>query len=573
MDKNKDTDEFLHLAIERFNEILDKESHIREAAIEDLKFVYNVDNGQWDDQILNERTNDRRPCLTFNKLRKYVAQVSNYEKEQRMVGRVRPVDDKADPETAETYAGMIRQIETVSMADEIYADAGEKAIAGGFGYWRIITKEMDDSFEQEIFIEGIDNQFSVYLDEDREFGFIRKKIRKKEFEKLYPDADPSNFEGGSGEIYEHWYDKDTLYIAEYFYKEPEPRKIALVLNALTGEHEVIELEDWMGPDVLAMQDRQVLREKTVQTKKVKWRKITAHEILEEGEWAGKNIPIIEVVGDKVNVEGKTYKRSLIRDGKDPQAAFNYWLTHITEAVALVPKSPYILSAKEIKGHEKMWNEANIKNFPYLIANTPAGGKKPSREPAPQIQSGSAQLLQIADDNIQDTIGMYEASFGQRSNERTGVAIRERKSGSLFGVFHFHDNFRRAILETTRQLIDLIPKIYDTTKMQRIIGENGQEELVPINAADSVTSEPINDLQTGKYDVVADVRLFATRRQEASENMTELMKSAPNIAPILLPLFMRYQDWPESDEVMALLQKYLPSLMGQESPTPNEEEIP
>lgn len=565
----KGKDEFLALALERFQILYDAEFQIREAALEDLKFVYNVENGQWASDIIEERKNDKRPCLTFNKLRKYVAQVANHEREQRLAGRVRPVDDKADLETAKVIEGLIRQIENASRADEIYAETGEKAIAGGFGYWRLITKEKDDSFDQEIFIEKIDNQFSVYLDPEGRFGFIRKGMNRKEFENQYPDKNVSSFvSGGIGESYDRWYEPDKVFIAEYFYKEEYDKTIAQCINPTTGISAVIELTDEVTPEALTSEGIQIIRQKTKKAKKVKWAKITAHEILEKNEWVGKDIPIIEVVGDEVDIEGKKYKRSLIRDGKDPQVAFNYWFTHITESVALIPKSPYILTPQQIKGHEPQWNDANRKTYPYLLYNPIGNDKKPTREPAPQIQAGSAQLLQISDQNISDTIGMYESSFGEKSNERTGIAIQRRQAASSFGIYHFHDNFRRAVVETTRQLIDIIPKIYDTERQERILGEDGKDEIVTLNKTmvDPITMKKVvyNDLSVGKFDVVADVRLFATRRQEAAQMMAETMQGAPNIAPLILDLVFKFNDFPGAEEIQKRLEKYMPQLLGQKN---------
>ena len=559
-------EKFLSLALERFQKLYDAEFHIREAALEDLKFVYNVDNGQWPDSVITERENDKRPCLTFNKLRKYVAQVANHEREQRLAGRVRPVDDKADPDTAKVIEGLIRQIENASRADETYAEVGEKAIAGGFGYWRLITKEKDDSFDQEIFIEKIDNQFSVYLDPEKRYGFIRQGMSKKEFENQYPNFDVSSFDTGIGEEYALWYEPDKVFIAEYFYKEQYDKTIAQCINPTTGVSAIIELTDEITLETLAANGIQTIRQKTKKAERVKWAKITAHEILEKNEWVGKDIPIIEVVGDEVEIGGKKYKRSLIRDGKDPQRVFNYWLTHITESVALIPKSPYIVTPQQIKGHEPMWNDANRKTYPYMLYNPIGNEKKPSREPPPQIQAGAAQLLQIADQNIPDTIGLFESTRGEKSNERTGIAINLRAARSDFCVYHFHDNFRRAVVETTRQLIDIIPKIYDTERQERILGEDGKDEIVPLNQTtrNEATGEEkiVNDLSVGKYDVVADVRLFATRRQEAAQMMAETMQGAPNIAPLILDLVFKYQDFPGAEELQKRLEKWMPQLMGQ-----------
>ena len=563
---NKDKDKFLALARKRFAQIEVAELDIRTASLEDLKFTYNVENGQWPESIRNERISESRPCLTSNKLRIYVAHVANRERDQRLAGKVRPVDDNADVKTAKVIEGLIRQIEYASKADEIYADAGEKAIAGGFGYWRIVTKEKDDSFEQEVFIEKIDNQFSVYLDPRGNYAFIRKSISKEEFEDQYPGKTVASFDQTvAGEEYSQWYEEDRVFIAEYFYKERYDKTIAECMNLVTGEIKIVELKEEMTSESLIETGYQVLRQKTKKANKIKWAKINGYEVLEEGDWVGKNIPIIEVVGDKVNIGGKEYKRSLIRDAKSPQQMYNYFLTHMTETMALVPKSPYIVTPQEIKGFESMWNVANVKNYPYLMFN-PQGNRVPKRELPPQIQTGAGQLLQIAAVDIQDTIGMYEASFGEKSNERTGIAIRTRAGRSDFGTYHFSDNFRRAILETVRHLIDIIPKVYDTQRVIRILGEDGAgEELVEINKEmiSPLTGQKriINDLTVGKYDVVADVKMWSTRRQESAELMANIMQASPNIAPLILDLVFKYNDFPGASEVEKRIKEHMSQLLG------------
>ncbi|MFZ5989432.1 MAG: portal protein [Bacillota bacterium] len=568
MDK-KEKEDFLRIARDRFKKILTAEYDIRNAALEDLKFVYNVDNGQWPSLIRQEREEDNRPCLTSNKLRKYVAQVANRERDQRLAGRVRPVDDKADIQTAKIIEGMIRQIEYASIADEIYVNAGEQAIAGGFGYWRIVTEEADDSFDQEIFIRPIENQFSVYLDPRKNYAFIREGMSRDDFKFLYPDAEVMDFPlTGVGEDYSLWYEQDKVFIAEYFYKEVYEKTIAECFDIETGRIVILELTETLTPETLADNNFKIIRQEIKKAKRVKWAKITGNDVLEEGIWVGKEIPIIEVLGDKINIEGKQYKRSLIRDGKDPQRTYNFWLTHMTETVALTPKSPYIVTPQEIKGFEKMWNEANKKNYPYLLYN-PQGNRIPERQIPSQIPTGAAQMLQISAGDIQDTIGMYDASFGERSNERTGIAIRSRAQRSDFGTYHFPDNFRRAIIETTRQLIYIIPKIYDTERQIRILGEEGIEDIVTINKVvlDIATGRKIiyNDITVGKYDVVADVRIFSTRRQEAAEMMTTTMQAAPNIAPLIMDLIFQYNDWPGAEEIAKRIKQFLPALLGIKTP--------
>ena len=571
--KEAKTQEGKHaLALKRFKNIHAAELENRENSLEDLKFVYNIGEGQWPEEIRDEREAAKRPALTSNKLRKFVAQVANQERDQRLAGDVRPVDDAADVETAKILAGMIRQIEYTSDAEVVYTDGGEKALAGGFGYWRILAEETPDSFDQEVFIRPIPNQFSVYLDPRRKYGFIRVGMPKEEFEEMFPGRIISDFESQSqGEEWELWYLDEIVFIAEYFYKETYMKTIAQCQNILTGDIEIHELTDKVTPELLAEKGLEILRTKESKAERVKWMKLSGAEILEENDWAGKEIPIIEVKGDEVNIAGRFYKRSLIRDAKDPQRMYNFWLTHMTETVALAPKAPYLVTPQQIKGHKSTWDRANRDNLPYLPYNPDTRTKAaPRREPPPTIPTGSAQMLQIAGNDVHDNLGKYEASFGEASNERTGVAIRQRANRSDFATYHFPDNFRRAILETARQLIDIIPKIYDTQRMVRIIGDEDKEEVVEINKTviDIPSGEKVitNDLSKGKYDVVASTKIWSTRRQEAADQMAAVMQAAPNIAPLIADLVFKYNDWPGAQEIQERLEKYLPTLLGEKTNT-------
>ena len=554
-------DEVLKLARERFLVINTAEFDIRQASLEDIKFAYNVDEGQWDPATRAERVKDGRPCLTANKLRKFVSVVANRERENRVAVKVRPVDDQGDVTTAAIIEDLVRLIEYQSAADEIYANAGEQAVAGGFGYWRLLTKFADDGFDQDIHIEHMENPFSVYLDPRGQYCFIREGMTETEFKVQYPGKSLVSFDySGLGEEWTLWYETNKIFVAEYFQKEATTREIAQVRDA-SGQVKVLELKEGITVEELARQGFQVLKTRRVQTHKVMWYKMTGHEILESSEWAGTEIPIVQVLGDDVNIAGKTYKRSLIRDGKDPQRMYNYWLTAETEREALVPKSPFIVSGREISGHEEMWDEANRKPYPYLIYNDQGQRERPRREPPPQVSTGAMAMINIANNDIKDTLGMYEPSLGQQSNERSGRAIFARQQRSDLGTFHFPDNLRRAVVQTGRLLIDLIPRIYDTQRVVRLRNEKDEETFVTLNQVvrDKTGREvTLNDLSRGKYDVRADVRLYSTRRQETVELMISAMQYAPQIAPFIVDLVFKFMDSPGAPEIAQRVQQFLNS---------------
>lgn len=547
-------DDILHTALRRFNVRCGAESELRADSLQDLEFVYNLGEGQWPADIRKDRKN--RPMLTSNKLRKFVSIVTNQIVATRPAIGVTPVDDQSDPLIARVMEDIIRNIEYQSSAESIYSRATEHAVAMGFGYWRLLTRYMPGTFEQEVYLEAIQNPFSVYLDPECQYGFIRKTMTKEEFEQKYPDAKRIDFSNaGLGDLILNWMDHERPIVAEYFWKEPTTVTLVQVRSALTGQTSVVSLSGGMTKKSLQSQGMEILQSREEVTNVVKWATLTGAEVLDTQDWPGQDIPIIEVCGDQQEVNGRMYKRSLIRDGKDPQRMLNYWLSAMTETIALAPKAPFLMTPQEVEGFETMWNEANTENRPYLFFN-PAGGRVPSRERPPEVPTGAMAMLKIADQDIKDVIGIFEPGLGDVSNERSGVAIRARQSRSDRGTEHFYEHLRLAIIQTGRQLIDLIPKLYDTARIARIRGENGKEQFIPINTPvfDPQTGQTklLNDLSVGKFDIESSMRTYQTRREEATEGMIKAMQYAPAAAPIIIPYIFKNSDWPGAEEIAAAL---------------------
>ena len=554
---------------ERYKVCSDGWDHIYKAALDDLRFVYDVDGGQWPDDIRKDR--EGRPMLTINKLLKFVRQLRGESRQNRPRIKVIPVDDKGDVQTAELYNGLIRQIEYLSSAEVAYDTAYMNAVSASVGYFRIITKyENEFSFTQDIGIRRIMNPFVVKYDpackefdlSDAEDCYIEEWLTKKEFERQYPGAATVDFDRqGEGQQHEGWFEKDKVRIAERFYKEYETIKIALVeIMAPEGLRitSTIKLND-ESKAFIKKRKGKILQERETELTTVKWCKFTGSEVLEKNDWAGKYIPIIPVFGDEVIVNGKKHILSLIRGAKSPQQMYNYWSSAATEAVALVPKSPYIVYDKEVEGYENEWQEANRKNKMYMRVKRIPGSPKPTREPQAQIPTGIVAMMQNTSYEIEDQLGRYESSKGEQGNERSGKAILARVAQSDKGTFTFVDNLSRAIVYAGRQLIDLIPHIYDTERALQIQGEDGDQQTVTINQPTGrvrIDGKPeiSNDLTVGKYDLIATVGAsYSSRRQEMVDNLLQAMQYAPTIAPIIAPLIFQMSDWPGAQEVAKKLQ--------------------
>jgi hypothetical protein len=555
-------------------------SESREDEIDDLRFYAgSPDNHwQWPADVLATRgavqgqTINARPCLTINKLPQHVRQVTNDQRQNRPGAKVIPVDDNADVEVADIFNGMIRHIEYISDADVAYDTACENQVSYGEGYIRLLTEYCEDStFDQDIKIGRIRNSFSVYMDPtiqdptgaDAKWCFVTEDITKAEFERMYPDAAPITTLQSLGvgdQSISNWLNEDTIRIADYYYIDYDRTTLNLYpgnATAFDGTPEDKQLRAIYGkPKKSRESDRP----------KVKYCKINGYEILEEREWAGKWIPVIRIVGNEFEVDGRLYVSGLVRNAKDAQRMYNYWVSQEAEMLALAPKAPFIGYGGQFEGYEDKWKTANTQNWPYLEINpdvTDGQGAVlplPQRAQPPMASSGLLQAKAGASEDIKSTTGQYNASLGMGSNERSGKAILARQREGDVGTYHYGDNLARGVRHVARQLVDLIPRIYDTQRIARIIGEDGETKMVKINPdqpqpvnkivdQQGIVLEKIYNPGVGKYDVVATTGPgYATKRQEALEAMAQLLQGNPQLWAVAGDLFVKNMDWPGAQEM-------------------------
>jgi hypothetical protein len=439
----------------------------------------------------------------------------------------------------------------------------------GEGYFRIVTEYAHDStFEQDIKIRPVENMFTVHLDPDDlfdpKFGFVEDMVKRDVFKRKYGfDPKPAT-NGSAGTALEGWYDDDKVRVAEYWRVDTRPKTLLLLSNGATV------YKDQFNQDLAAQMQITVARERDVECPYVQQYVMTGQEFAGDPiDWAGRWIPIIPVIGEAINIEGKRHLQGLIRHAKDPQRNFNYWRTVATETVALAPLAPWVGAAGQFDTDADKWATANRKPHPYLQydpvtsdeSGQPIAVPPPQRQPLAGIPAGAIQEAANAADDMKSVMGLYDASLGARSNETSGIAIQTRQREGDVSTFNFMDGFARdSLTHAGRILIDLIPKIYDTPRVVRILGSDDQPELVRVNQMFmGQDGKKVNfDLSTGKYDVVVKVGpSFTTQREEVRQSMLEFVKMYPPAAPILGPFIAKNMDWPDADKVSGMLQSLLP----------------
>ena len=575
-------------------------SDSRENELDDLRFAAGSPDNQWQwpADVLGTRgsvqgqTINARPCLTINKLPQHIKQVTNDQRQNRPAGKVIPVDGDADVDVAEIYDGVVRYIEYNSDADVAIDTACENQVTFGEGYFRILTEYCsEDSFDQDLMYGRIRNSFSIHMDpmiqdpcgSDAEWCIISEDISHDEYHRRWPDAMPISSiksQGIGDTTLSDWYSDEAIRVAEYFYFEHTKKKLYL----FPGNH--THMEGTEEANAILAHGLKPLKTRMVDVKQCKWMKTNGFEVLEESDWAGKWIPVIRVIGNEVEVDGKVYVSGLVRNAKDAQRMYNYWTSQEAEMLALAPKAPFVGYGGQFEGYEQQWKTANTTNWPYLEVNpdvTDGQGTAlplPQRSVPPMAQQGLIAAKAGAADDIKSTTGQYDTSLGATSNERSGRAIMAREKQSDTGTFHYVDNLARAVRYATRQLVDLIPKIYDTKRILQMMGVDGTASPVQIDPdqAEPVrkivdetgkTIQKIYNLGIGRYNVrVTTGPSYMTKRQEALESMSNLLQGNKELWAVAGDLFVKNMDWPGAEELAARLAKTIdPKLLAGEDESP------
>jgi len=594
-----DMEDILTEAKEAFQRVSDFENENRMTALDDIRFSRLEE--QWPAQIVKQREIEQRPCLTINKMPAFIRQVVNDSRQNKPSIKVHPVDSAADVHTADVMNGLIRNIEYTSNADVAYDTAIEASVSGGFGYWRIgLDYAYADSFDLDLCIKRVSNQFSVYGDPDSteadssdwNSAFIVDRLSREEFKRKYKGAKniedddvAIDFDSDAWDRSNDWLDDKTVLIGEWWKREETTKKIVLLSDGRIVDEDLIK-SDPMTMVLINNGVIQVQREREAKSHKVTQYIMTGADVIKTNDWLGCYIPIVPVYGDEIIVEGKRYFRSLIHGAKDAQRMFNYWRTTSTELVALAPKTPWIGRKGTFDSDASNWATANTTSHAYLEYDSDAPQRIPlDSGPA----AGALQEALNSSDDMKSIMGIYDASLGARSNETSGKAIMARQREGDVATFHFIDNLSRAIRHTGRILIDMIPKVYTNERIIRVIGEDGSQRAATINAqepkpqldqngqpvvtAQGETLQGVYSLTTGKYDLtVTTGPSFTTRREEAAYQMTEFVRAFPDAAPVIGDILAKNLDWPGAEEIAERLKAINPALKQQQGLPPEVQQM-
>jgi hypothetical protein len=570
----------------------------RDQCLADRRF-YSIAGAQWEGALGEQFEN--RPRLEVNKVHLGVVRIFNEYRNNRITVDFVPKDGATDEDLADVCDGLYRADEEDSCADEAYDNAFEEAVSGGFGAWRLRTEYEDpedpEDERQRVRIEPIyDADRFVFFDADAKrqdksdatFCYVLTAMSHEAYEAEYGEEyAPSSMTADIDQTEFDWNTPDVVYVAEYYCVE-HVTEIIRVFQTLAGDEERYSESDFEEDEnlerMLEATGAQEVRQKRVKRKKVRKFIMDGARIIEDlGYIAGTEIPIVPVYGKRWFIDNRERMMGHVRMVKDAQRLKNMQLSRLAEISAYSTVQKPIFSPEQVAGYEVMWQEDNIKNYPYLLINpvTNADGSEALQGAAdytraPEIPPAMAALLQITEVDMQELLGKQEAGEEMQPN-MSGKAVELVQNRLDHQNFIYMSNMAKAIKRSGEIWLSMCRDILvEEKRSMKSLDNAGEMSSVQLGvpALDPNTGAVTikNDMSRAKFDVSVDVGPTSSSKRSATVRaLTGMLQMAPDpeTQTILASMALMNMEGEGLREVRAFFRK---RLVGMGVVEPTEEEM-
>jgi len=514
----------------------------REKAREQLYFVEKED-GQWEPDIISKMNG--KPRYTDDRCNPILDSICGEIEDNEFAIKIKPSSGESSEDVAEALEGLIRNIENISSAELSYSSMGRMMVTSGMSGLYVEQDYIEgDSFDQDLFIRYIPDFVNrVWFDQasteqdnsDARFVFIDDDISKDEYEKKFPDGKMMSVNRDiKSEVY---YDKpDVITITRFFYKKPETIEIVEMSD---GKIYKVDDDFQMIQDELAMAGITETRRRKRKTHKVYQR------IMDGGDWISEPeetvfdyLPVFGCYANHKVIDGKAVVRGAIAKAMDQQRVHNMAFSREVEEVVLSPRPKFWGTPEMRKGHERSLSTLNTNANPWQDFNIDPNlpGMTPQFLGGAPVNPGLSQLSQMSAQSIDLATGAFSPQLANNANLQSGVALDKQIEKSNSSTVKYYRSIQTTLTAVGKCLVNAIPRVYDATRQQRILKEDGESEIITLNQTviDNQTGQPVtlNDLSTGEYDVSCTYGAAFANRQEA---MTDKMLAYAAIDPTLVEI--------------------------------------
>lgn len=584
-------------ALAEFDNIQSSMRDERLQCLQDRRF-YSISGAQWEGSLGEQFEN--KPKFEVNKIHLAVIRIIDEYRNNRITVDFVSKEGREYDKLADTCDGLYRADEQDSSAEEAYDNAFEEGVAGGFGAWRLRTvyenEEDEEDERQRIRIEPIfDADSSVFFDlnakrqdkADAKRCFVITSMTRQAYKDEWGD-DPASWPKEIHQYEFDWLTPDVVFVAEY-YRVEETRETVYVWENLSGEEERykdadFETDETLEERLLAIGSREV-RQKNIKRRRIHKYILSGAKILEDcGYIAGKCIPIVPMYGKRWFVDNIERCMGHVRLAKDAQRLKNMQLSKLGEISALSSIEKPILVPEQVVGHQMMWADDNIRNFPYLLVNpiTDANGNQAVSGPIgytkpPQIPQALAALLQITEQDMQDLLGNQQAGEELQPNI-SGKAVELIQNRLDMQTFIYMSNMSKAVKRSGEIWLSMAKDILvEEGRKMKSIGSQGEVQSIElskpmVNEKGEIEIE--NDLSEAEFDISVDVGPSSSSKRAATVRALTDMASLTDDAEtkqVLGAMAMMNMEGEGITEVRDYFRKKL-LRMGVVKPTEEEQRL-
>jgi len=583
-------------ALRQYNDIQTALRDERLQCLQDRRF-YSICGAQWEGPLYDQYEN--KPRFEVNKIMLSVIRIVNEYRNNRITVDYVAKEGGSDA-LADTCDGLYRADEQDSVANEAYDNAFEEAVGGGIGAFRLRTayedEEDEDNDRQRIRFEPIfDADSSVFFDlnskrqdkSDALFCFVVNSMTRESYKETYND-DPTDWPKIIHQYEFDWATPDVVFVAEYF-KVEEVAETIRIFRSIDGTEEKYRQDDFKADETLEETliaiGSQEVRQRKIKRKRVRKYVMSGGKVLEDaGYIAGNCIPVVPVYGKRWFVDNVERCMGHVRLAKDAQRLKNMQLSKLGEISALSSVEKPILTPEQVAGHQIMWADDNLKNYPYLLVNpiTAADGSTQVAGPlaytkSAQIPPAMAALLQITETDMKEILGSSGQGDKMVSNI-SGKAVEMIQTRLDMQTFIYMSNFAKGMKRAGEIWLSMAKDIYvEEGRKMKIIGRTEEVNTVELmKPMVSDTGEVIleNDLSRAKFDVNVDVGPSSSSKRAATVRaLTGMMAITddPQTKQVLQAMAMMNMEGEGIGEVRDFFRKQLLRL-GVVKPTEQEAQM-
>lgn len=533
------------------------ESDLRDE-MRDLIIMDAKKDGFWEDTVYEDFETYNRPRFSFNKAKGKLNKAWGELASQEVQVNVKPASGDGEEKTAAILAGLFRATEYDSRAQDIYAKAARRGMVCGFDCAMIEQEYCDpDSFDQTLFIRSVPDainrvwffgNWQSNVAEDAEAVTVDHHLSDDELEELFGEdkakAAKSLSDHSRNNSFCH--NRSGTIVSQLFYKKWGNKKIYQLPDGdVIGEEDYKELEK-AGADLSGV------KSKVKRSYKICSRFYDSENWLnEEEETVFDLLPVVPLLPYFEIINNKPTSRGMMVDMVDEQRSLNYAASRYISDTALAQKGKIFAVKDHFKNYADKLKTINKNNDPVQFYDHVDGVAPPFVMDAPAVNPALLNVIELARGGLDDSSGMFGPADGKQFARQSAEAIEMIQHKGDVGQLEFFNATKRFILQLAKICIRAYPRLHDTEKEVRTIGEDGSYENAVLYEVIQTENGPVkvNDLTEGSYDVYCDIGVaFRSKREETVRKIESLGAIDPSIIEEGKDIFVGAIDAPGMDKL-------------------------